>query len=162
MITNIFPRRFSGLFILALAPSLAHANFAWPPLFYIHTYGIWWVVLSGLLIEGLVYLKFFNLAPKRVVQITLVMNIGSAIGGAAFSYGSLAVVYMEFLVLPFLYISAPLIFAMTVAIEYLVAIKIFGISKTKRTLLIIGLANVPSVSIAIWQTMELTGKALSG
>ena len=90
------------------------------------------------------------------------MNIGSAIGGAAFSYGSLAVVYMEFLVLPFLYISAPLIFAMTVAIEYLVAIKIFGISKTKRTLLIIGLANVPSVSIAIWQTMELTGKALSG
>ena len=148
--------------VIFISPTVAYANFAWPPAIYMYTYAIWWVVLSSLLIEGLVYLKGLNLPLKQAAIATVAMNFGSALGGVAFSFGSLAVKYMEALLVPLLYISAPLIFVITVTIEYLIAVKLFNIPRSKRTLVVIGIANIPTVSLAIWQTLELTSKALRG
>ena len=147
--------------LLIVFPTIVYANFAWPPAFYMYTYAIWWVVLSSLLIEGLVYFKGLNLPFKKAVLATLAMNFGSAVGGVAFSFGSSVVIYIEVLLIPLFWISAPLIYAITVIIEYLVAVKIFQVPKSKRTLIVIGLANIPTVSLAIWQTLVLTGEALS-
>ena len=58
------------LFTCLLLPNLAHANFAWPPLFYAHTYTIWWVVLAGFTIEAIVYYSYIERNIKKVLKQT--------------------------------------------------------------------------------------------
>jgi len=147
---------------LSLISMRASANFAWPPLLYISTYGIWWVVLSGLVVEGIAYSYFLKLDAWKTIKLTLGINLASVLGGLVFTLGSLVPVYVEALMLPYLYISPILIYGITVGIEYFAGTRLFNLQRTKHTFLVISLANIPSVGLAVWQTIVLFGEALHG
>ena len=150
-----------GLLLLG-SPAIAAANFAWPPLIYAYTYRTWWVVLPGLLIEWLVYFFAWRLSLLRTTILTLAVNAGSAATGLAYVLLSLAFLVGEVpaLMVGFIWASPLLIFGATVASEYLVATRLFAVPRSWRTLAILAAANVPSVGLAIYGTVVLTGKAL--
>ena len=146
------------------SPSIATANFAWPPLIYAYTYRTWWVVLPGLLIEWLVYFFAWRLTLLRTTMLTLAVNAGSAAAGLAYVVLSLAFLVgeIEALMVGFIWASPLLIFAATVAAEYLVGTRFFGLPRSWRTLTIFAVANIPSVGLALYGTVILTGQALRG
>jgi hypothetical protein len=150
------------IIIALLMPTLAHANFAWPPLFYAHTYAIWWVVLAGFVIELLVYFYTIETQFKKVFKLTFLINLASAIAGIIFSYASIIFLVAEPLIIVGMFASPIFIYAITVIIEYLAATKILHYQKGNSVLIPIAVANIPSVGLAIWQTIVLTGDALSG
>jgi len=66
---------------LALSPVLAYANFIWPPMLYLLSFSIWWVVVGGLVIEGLAH-KFILQQPiRKSIWVTIGTNAISAIAG---------------------------------------------------------------------------------
>ena len=152
-----------GLVILG-SPAIATANFAWPPLIYAYTYRTWWVVLPGLLIEWLVYFFAWRLSLIRTTMLILAVNAGSATAGLAYVLRSLAflVSEVEVLMVGFIWASPLLIFAATVAAEYVVGTRLFALPRSWKTLAIFVVANVPSVGLALYGTVTLTGQALRG
>jgi hypothetical protein len=145
-------------------PAIALANFAWPPLIYAYTYRTWWVVLPGLLVEWLVYFFAWRLSLLRTTMLTLAVNAGSAVAGLAYVLLSLAFLVggVPVLMVGFIWASPLLIFAATVAAEYLVATRLFAVPRSWRSLAILSAANVPSVGLALYGTAVLTGRALTG
>jgi len=150
------------LFSCLLLPNLAHANFAWPPLFYAHTYTIWWVVLAGFSIEAIVYYVSIERNIQKALKLTFIVNLASAFAGIIFSYVTLIFLIAEPLMMFGIYASPILVYAITVYIEYYTAIKALHYKEGKSLLTPIAIANIPSVGLAVWQTMVLTGEALSG
>lgn len=148
--------------VTLMAYSQAHANFAWPPLFYAHTYAIWWVVLAGFSIELVVYYFTIERQLQKVFKLTLLVNLASAIAGIIFSYVTLVFLVAEPLLIFGFYASPILVYIITVYIEYLTATKLLHYKKGNLVLIPIAAANIPSVGLAIWQTIVLTGEALSG
>jgi hypothetical protein len=151
-------------FLIVGSPTIASANFAWPPLIYAYTYKTWWVVLPGLLIEWVVYFVAWRFSLIRTTMLTLAVNAGSAAAGLAYVLVSLAFLRSEVVVLMvgFIWASPLLIFAATVAAEYLVATRLFALPRSWKTLAIFVMANVPSVGLALYGTVTLTGQALRG
>ncbi len=145
-----------------LLPKLAHANFAWPPLFYAHTYTIWWVVLAGFTIEFIAYNVTIERDIKRAFKLTFVVNLASAAAGIIYSYISLIFLITEPLLFFGVYASPVFVYLITIYIEYYTAIKVLHYKKDKKLMIPIALANIPSVGMAVWQTIVLTGIALSG
>jgi hypothetical protein len=68
--------------LLLTAPAVAHADFAWPPGFYLASYSIWWVVVSGISIEWIVYYFAWRRGLWATTKLTLGVNAVSALGGA--------------------------------------------------------------------------------
>jgi hypothetical protein len=97
-------------------------------------------------------------------MLTLAVNAGSAAAGLAYVLVSLAFLRSEVVVLMvgFIWASPLLIFAATVAAEYLVATRLFALPRSWKTLAIFVMANVPSVGLALYGTVTLTGQALRG
>jgi len=131
-------------------------------MFYVYTYTVWWVVLTGLVVEGVVYFVAWRRSLWSTVSLTVGINIASALGGGLFSLGSLLFLGPPILMISFIYASPVLVFAITVAAEYVAGTRVFSLPRSWKTASIIALANVPSVGLAIYETMELTGKALTG
>ena len=142
---------------------MALANFAWPPLFYVYTYTVWWVVVSGLLVEGVVYYFAWRRGWWGNLLLTVGVNMASAVAGLIFSFGSLLfVVESPVVLLSFMYASPVLVFTMTVGAEYAAGTRLFSLPQSWRTVRVIAIANVPSVGLALYETAVLTGKALTG
>ena len=140
----------------------AYANFAWPPLFYAHAYTIWWVVLAGFTIEFIAYNVTIERDIKKALKLTFVVNLASAVAGIIYSYVSLIFLVAEPLLILGIYASPILLYLITFYIEYYTAIKALHYKKGKKLMLPIALANIPSVGLAVWQTIVLTGEALGG
>ena len=146
---------------LVAVPAVARADFAWPPGFYLASYSIWWVVLSGLVIEWVVYEVAWRRGMWGTTKLTLGVNAVSALGGAVYTYGSVAFMAPPRLAIAFIWSSPLLILAITVLLEYWAAVLLFALPRTWRTAGVFIIANVPSVAIAIYGTARLVGEALS-
>jgi hypothetical protein len=139
------------------------ADFVWAPMVYAYTYAVWWVVVAGLVIEGVVYFIAWGQGFWRTVALTLGVNIASAIGGVAFCFASQ--VFLDTpstVMIAFVWSFAPLMFALTVFVEYFTGVFVFSLSRSWRTLGIFAVANVFSVGLAVYETLELARKALRG
>jgi hypothetical protein len=53
-----------------------------------------------------------------------------------------------------------LILGITTVIEFITGVYAFKLPKTKRTAVVILLANIPTVGIAVYETARLTAQAL--
>ena len=151
---------FSILFIFLL-PVNAYANFVWPPLFYMYTYTLWWVVVTGLAIEFIVYYLTIEKRFKAAIKLVLTVNIISALGAVAVSYGSQLAFYNEGIMIYVFYTFPLAVYFITVALEYYSAIKILKYQAGKALLKPIAMANILSVGLAIWQTLELSSQAVN-
>jgi len=140
---------------------VARADFAWPPAFYIASYSIWWVVLSGLIIEWIVYYLAWRRGLWATTKLTLGVNAVSALGGALYSYGSVLFMTPPKLAIAFIWSSPLLILGITVLLEYWAGVLLFALPRTWRTLWVFVAANVPSVAIAIFGTADMVARALS-
>jgi hypothetical protein len=147
--------------LLLIFPAVAWADFAWPPGFYLASYSIWWVVLSGLSIEWIVYYFAWRRGLWGTTKLTLGVNAVSALGGALYTYGSVVFMAPPKLAIAFIWSSPLLILAITVVLEYWAGALLFALPRTLRTLCVFTAANVPSVAIAIYGTARLVGDALS-
>src|SRR5947207_15072065 len=122
------------------------ADFFWPPLLYAYSYTVWWSVLGGLLIEGIDYFFAWHRDFCRTAGLTLGVNLASALAGVAFSLSTQVFLDMPPKVLIAIVCSfVPLVFALTVAIEYYTGVFLFSLPRARRTLGIFIAANVPSV-----------------
>lgn len=139
------------------------ADFVWVPLLYAYTYKVWWVVVVGLVVEAIVYFFAWRRGVWRTVALTLGVNFVSAMAGVVVSFGSMIFLYTpQPVMIAFVWSYAPLVFAVTVVLEYLTGVSFFSLPRSRRTIWIFVAANVPSVGLAIYEMLELTGKALSG
>jgi hypothetical protein len=138
----------------------AWADFAWPPAFYLASYSIWWVVLSGLAIEWVVYYWAWRRSVWETTKLTLGVNAVSALWGALYSYGSLLFMTSPKVMIAFIWSSPLLILGITVLLEYWAGILLFALPRTWRTVGVFTAANIPSVAIALYGTAYLAGKAL--
>ena len=139
------------------------ADFIWPPLVYAYSYTVWWVVVGGLATEGVVYFFAWRRGFWRTVALTLAVNLASAVGGVAFSFGSQVFIDMPSAVMVTVVRSfLPLVFVLTVIIEYFTGVLLFSLPRSWRTLGVFTVANVPSVGLAVYAAIELTAKALKG
>jgi hypothetical protein len=145
---------------LLMLPAMARADFAWPPAFYFASYSIWWVVVSGLIIEWIVYYLAWRRTLWATTKVTLGVNAVSALGGAIYSYGSMVFVSPPRLAIAFLWSSPMLILGVTVLLEYWAGVLLFALPRTWRTIWVFVGANVPSVAIAIFGTARMVGEAL--
>jgi hypothetical protein len=153
-------RRWLIQFLLLACPAVAWADFAWPPAFYIISYSIWWVVLSGLIIEGIFYYLAWRRGVWGTTKLTLGVNAVSALGGAGYSYGSLLFMTSPRVMMAFIWSSPLLILGITVLMEYWAGVLLFALPRTWRTLGVFVAANIPSVAIAIYGTMDMVSRAL--
>jgi hypothetical protein len=139
------------------------ANFIWVPMLYAYTYAVWWVVAAGLVSEGIVYFIVWRKGFWLTVALTLSVNVASAICGVAFSMGSqIFVEGPESIMIAFFWSFAPLVFILTVLIEYFAGVVAFSLPRSWRTLWVFSAANVPSVGLAVYETFRLAGKVLTG
>jgi hypothetical protein len=60
----------------------------------------------------------------------------------------------------FVWSFAPLVFILTVVIEYFTGVRVFSLPRSWRTLGVFTAANLPSVGLAIYETLELASRAL--
>ena len=143
---------------------MAVANFAWPPLIYAYTYRVWWVILPGLLIEGLIYAVAWRRGIRSTAVLTIVVNAASAVAGMLYVALSLAFLAsgVGSVMMGFIWASPVLIFGATVTAEYLAGTRLFKLPRSWTTLAIFAAANIPSVALAIYGTVKLTGQALTG
>jgi len=150
--------------ILLGYPAIAAANFAWAPLIYAYSYTVWWVILPGLLIEGLVYFFAWRRSILGTAVLTVVVNAASAAAGMLYVLVSLGFLASEVrsLMAGFIWASPLLIFAATVTAEYLTGTRLFNLPRSWKTVAIFAAANVPSVGLAIFGTLWLAAKALTG
>lgn len=128
---------------------------------YLHTYAVWWVVVSGLLIEDVIYYWAWRRPLLSTVALTVGVNAASAIGGAIYSYGSLMFTGSPIAAETLLVSSPVLIPGITVAIELATGIYVFKLPKTKKTAIVILLANILTVGIAVYETARLTTQSVS-
>jgi hypothetical protein len=155
------PHRCVLLVLLLISPAVARADFAWPPAFYIASYSIWWVVVSGLIIEWIVYYLAWRRALWATTKLTLGVNAVSALGGAIYSYGSMVFMTPPTLAIAFIWSSPLLILGVTVLLEYWAGVWLFALPRNWRTVWVFVAANVPSVGIALYGTARIVGDALS-
>lgn len=148
------------LLFLLISPAVAWADFAWPPAFYFASYRIWWVIASGLSIEWIVYYLAWRRSLWATTKLTLGVNAVSALGGAIYSYGSMAFMASPNLAVAFIWSSPLLILGITVLMEYWAGVLLFALPRTWRTVWVFVAANVPSVAIAIYGTALIVGNAL--
>jgi hypothetical protein len=153
-------RRRAALLSLLMLPLAANADFAWPPAFYIASYSIWWVVVSGLLIEGVVYYFAWRRGVWATAKLTVGVNAASALAGVIYSLGSFLFMAEPKLAIAFIWASPLLILGLTVLFEYWAGVWLFTLPRTGRTMLVLVAANIPSVGIAIYGTANLVMKAL--
>jgi hypothetical protein len=137
------------------------ADFIWVPMLYAYTYTVWWVVLAGLVIEGIIYFIAWRRGLWRTVVLTLGVNVASAIVGVVVSFGSLVFLYAPpSVMIGFVWSFAPLIFVVTVLIEYFVGVFVFALPRSWRTLGVFAAANVLSVGLAVYEMLELGWEGL--
>jgi hypothetical protein len=120
------------------------------------------VVLAGFTIEFVAYNVTIERDIKKALKLTFIVNLASAVTGIIYSYVSLIFLIAEPLLILGVYASQILVYLITIYIEYFTAIKALHYKKGKKLMLPIALANIPSVGLAVWQTIVLTGEALSG
>jgi hypothetical protein len=147
--------------LLLTAPAVAHADFAWPPGFYLASYSIWWVVVSGISTEWIVYYFAWRRGLWATTKLTLGVNAVSALGGAIYTYGSVVFMTPPKVAIAFIWSSPLLILAITVLLEYWAGVLLFALPRSWRTICVFVAANVPSVAIAIYGTAGLVADALS-
>ena len=156
------------LFLLLLclcAPSLVHANFAWPPAFYYLSFQLWWVVASGLLVEFATHQIFVQSNPVRTLIVTVASNLASALLGfivtwpATFYEPGINILAYGAPLSVFLIVG--LILALNIVIEYEVACRLLDYSRSRRVLLSFVVANVLSFAIVVFAAINLIAEALS-
>jgi hypothetical protein len=149
------------LALFFVVPTVAKADFAWPPAFYLRSYSIWWVVLLGLMIEWIVYYLAWRRGSWATTKLTIGVNAVSALGGAIYCYGSL--LFADGPVSLVMIFVAPwplLILGITVLLEYWAGVLLFALPRSWRTALVFGGANVLSVGLTVYVTARNIGDAL--
>jgi hypothetical protein len=154
-------RRRTLLALLFALPAVARADFAWPPAFYLRSYSIWWVVLSGLVIEWIVYYLAWRRGLWATTKLTVGVNAVSALGGAIYCYGSLLFANgPTSLVMIFVAPWPLLILGITVLLEYWAGVLLFALPKSWRTVWVFVGANVLSVGLTVYVTTRNIWDAL--
>ena len=144
-------------------PGRVSANFVWAPALYVYSYAVWWVVVTGLLIEGAIYYAAWRRDWLSTAKLTLGVNLASALGGALWSYASYAFLRgTPETALAFVWSFPLLVYLTTVALEYLTGTRMFSLPRSRRTAVVVALANVPSVGVAMYATAELAVRGLRG
>jgi hypothetical protein len=136
-----------GLTVLAW-PGTASANFVWPPMVYLYSYTLWWVVLPGLIIEALVYSVAFRKSWRMTAGFTIVVNAASAACGSLLVIFSMVFVVSPVAMIGFIWASPLLIFGVTVVAEYAAGVHFFDLPRSRRNATAIAIANAPSVAWA--------------
>ncbi len=161
-------RSLTLLVILALAtPRIASADVFWPPLLYVSSYAVWWVVVGGLVVELLVYKWGFGRGWYRSALLTVGVNLASAAACVTFAWGSRALLIGpgglgDSSTWHFALASPLILYAITTLTEYVVAVTLFRVAKGLRSLAIVAAAHAPSVALASWGALRLAGRALGG
>lgn len=144
--------------LLLLAPPSAYANFIWPPVLYLLSFSLWWVVVGGLIIEAIVHKFVIRQALGRTVWFTIGTNVLSALVGT--------VVMLPFLIANPLLESIPgfalwpavivilvAIPAVNITIEYIAGTRLWGLPRTHGTLLSFVLANLFSFGLVVYGSL---------
>ena len=159
--------RRTAITVLALSlPAVAFANFAWPPAFYYLSFSLWWVVLSGLAVEFAVHVVCLRTSMTKTLTLTLISNLASALFGFVVTWPTTFYERGIDLLVPLGIVgilgTVVLIFAVNVATEYQVAVRLLGTTRTRRTLLSFVAGNALSFAIVVYAAAEMLGRALSG
>lgn len=152
--------RWSLAFALLLAPAWAYANFFWPPMLYLLSFSLWWVVVGGLLIEGLVHGIILRQPPGKTIWLTIGTNLASSIIGT--------IVMLPFLVetplidwvteptmLPVVILIVLFIPVVNIAIEYWTGTRLWSLSRTRRTVASFLAANILSFGLVLYGSLSL-------
>jgi hypothetical protein len=143
----------------AVVPAIAHADMVWPALYLVSRLFTWWAIAAGLLVEYVVIRGVFKLPPKKAIIADLAANAASsvagsvliAIAGIAWEFGPGLALYKLLNVGTF----NPYTWAATILMAALInggiemaILRAFGVPSTKRTFLVLTLANAVTVGIA--------------
>ena len=135
-----------------LMPTLAAANFVWPPALYYYSFTRWWVVAGGLAIETSVYLIWLRLPLRKAVTLSLATNAVSAAIGV---FALWPILFYEpgidlALRMPgAIGLIAIIIIVLNICIEYWVAIRWCGVPRTRTVLWNVVAANLLSFALVV-------------
>ena len=145
---------------VALAPAAAKADVVWPALYLVIRLFTWWAVAAGLVVEYLVYRAAFSLPPRKAAIADVSANAASVLLGVVaipilgliweFGPGQLVNRLLDYGTFnPVAWAATTVIAALlNAAIEGFVLKRWFGVAFSRRTFLILTLANAVTVAIA--------------
>lgn len=145
--------------LLALALFLtvlpAHANFFWPPMLYLFSFTLWWVVVGGLVVEALIHRFLLPASTGRAVAIAVSTNLVSALLGTllllpVLMYTPLTEALPERMLLPAIIVAVVAIPVVNIAIEYLAGTRLWSLGRTRRTLVTFVAANLLSFGLVLY------------
>ena len=109
---------------LLLTALPAQANFFWPPMLYLFSFTLWWVVVGGLIIEAAAHKYLLPAPTSRAIGIAIGTNLVSALLGTLLLLPIL--IYTPFIdalpeqmLLPAIIVAVIAIPVVNIAIEYL-------------------------------------------
>jgi hypothetical protein len=148
-------RRWSLVLALTLAPAVAYANFIWPPMLYLLSFSIWWVVVGGLTIEGLTHRFILRQPAGRTIWLAIGTNAVSAIAGTIVLLPVLvdtslidwASGFALNIVLIVVVLAIPLV---NFAIEFWAGTRIWSLPRTRRTFASFLAANLLSFGLVAY------------
>jgi hypothetical protein len=142
-------------FALTLIPALAYANFIWPPILYLLSFSIWWVVVGGLMIEGLTHKFILRQSTGKTIWLAIGTNVISAIAGTIvmlpllldtplinWASGPALIVVLAFVVL-----VIPMV---NFAIEFWAGTRMWSLPRTRRTVASFLVANLLSFGLVVY------------
>lgn len=172
---SMFSRRIAGsinywfhsmfrFFVVGLfaVPTIAMANVVWPALYLVGGFYTWWVIAIGLAIEFIAIQRLFALNPSRAALVDVTANAVSALLGVvliplagiiyeffpgslvnwAFSWGTFN---------PIAWVATVLLgAAVNLFVEGQVMKRIFSITLSKRTQLVLYVTNLITVTMALY------------
>ncbi|OGL17902.1 MAG: hypothetical protein A3F92_05315 [Candidatus Rokubacteria bacterium RIFCSPLOWO2_12_FULL_71_22] len=137
-----------------LTPTVAAANFFWPPALYYYSFTRWWVVVGGLAIEAAVFAIGLRLAIRRAVGVSLAANVVSA--GVGFLALWPVVFYergidlaMRALGSMSILVIAALLITLNISLEYWVAVRWCSLPRTRKVLGNVVVANLLSFLLTV-------------
>ena len=145
---------------IVLAPGIARADMVWPALYLVSRLFTWWAIAIGLLIEFVVIRIAFALPPRKAILADIAANAASslvgavviAIGGLIWEFGPGQLMYKWLNVgtfNPFTWGVTIIVAALVNAvIETFVLTERFDVPFSRRTFIILTVANAVTVGIA--------------
>ena len=142
--------------------SSAWANFVWPPMLYMYALSTWWAIVSGLILECLIFHYFTKSSLKASFYLACVVNAVSTLAGVCFVSLLKALSFREsheatsvtvIIVMAFF----PLfVLPLNIFIEHWAAKRLLKLPKQYRRLKMFVVANSCSVLLIMMQIIYFT------
>lgn len=142
-------------FVLLLTTLPAQANFFWPPMLYLLSFTLWWVVVGGLIIEAVAHKLLLRAPTGRAIGIAVGTNLISALLGTILLLPILVGtplidVIPEKMFLPAIVVAVMAIPVVNIAVEYFAGTRLWTLAKTRRTVAAFVVANFLSFGLVLY------------